>query len=232
MERAHLVIGGAIVGTFALGVGVGWSLHAPEPRTPDITSDRAPMPRVSTSASTTTKPIAPKPEPHDPLAKVCVPRSDPEVFTWPTPEPLGGEFLRVDATHFMLDRGFVDRVVEDQAELMRSARIVPQVDADAGKVIGIRLFGVRPGTLLDAIGFENGDLMSAMNGCDMSNPEAALEVYANLRTEKQLFIDLERKGAKMTLHYVITGPAKTMGDAGVFSSKPPLMPTPIKPKKP
>ena len=62
---------------------------------------------------------------------------------------------------------------ENQAELMRSARIVPE--QENGKVVGIRLFGIRPETLLGTLGLENGDRLQTINGFDMASPEKALE---------------------------------------------------------
>ena len=50
---------------------------------------------------------------------------------------------RVGPNEFNVDRGVVDKILENQAELMRQARIVPE--QENGKVVGIRLFGVRPG---------------------------------------------------------------------------------------
>ena len=77
---------------------------------------------------------------------------------------------------FDIDRGVVDKILENQAELMRQARIVPE--QENGKVVGIRLFGVRNDTLLGALGMENGDLLEKINGFDMTSPEKALEAYA------------------------------------------------------
>lgn len=96
-----------------------------------------------------------------------------------------------------LDRELVHRAMEDQAELMRSARIVPEMRD--GVVVGIRLFGVRPGSLAWKLGFENGDLLRSINGDDISQPEQALRAYAKLREASDLYVLLERHGVPMTL---------------------------------
>ncbi len=75
---------------------------------------------------------------------------------------------RVSATEFNVDRGVVDKILENQAELMRQARIVPE--QENGKIVGIRLFGVRPDTLLGVLGMENGDRLQTINGFDMTSP--------------------------------------------------------------
>jgi general secretion pathway protein C len=108
---------------------------------------------------------------------------------------------KVGNTEFNVDRGVVDKILENQAELMRQARIVPE--QENGKVVGIRLFGVRPDTLLGALGMENGDRLEKINGFDMTSPEKALEAYARLRTSDHLTVSVNRRGQATNLDYNI-----------------------------
>ena len=91
--------------------------------------------------------------------------------------------------------------MENQADLMRSARIVPE--QENGKTVGIRLFGVRDGTLLGVLGMENGDRLQQINGFDMSSPEKALEAYARLRTADHLTVQVNRRGTNQNIDYSI-----------------------------
>jgi general secretion pathway protein C len=124
--------------------------------------------------------------------------------------PAGGKALdpalakgiqKVSATEYNIDRGVVDKILENQADLMRQARIVPE--QENGRVVGIRLFGVRNDTLLGVLGMENGDRLQTINGFDMASPEKALEAYARLRTADKLTISLNRKGQNMNIDYNI-----------------------------
>jgi general secretion pathway protein C len=108
---------------------------------------------------------------------------------------------KISATEFNIDRGVVDKILENQADLMRQARIVPE--QENGKVVGIRLFGVRPDTLLGVLGMENGDRLQTINGFDMASPEKALEAYARLRTADHLTVQVNRRGANTNLDYNI-----------------------------
>ncbi|HZU85543.1 MAG TPA: type II secretion system protein GspC [Polyangiaceae bacterium] len=129
----------------------------------------------------------------------------------PTPQPPGGAsavaddikkgIQKVGGTEFNVDRGVVDKILENQAELMRQARIVPE--QENGKVVGIRLFGVRPDTLLGVLGMENGDRLEKINGFDMTSPEKALEAYARLRTADHLTVSVNRRGQETNLDYNI-----------------------------
>jgi general secretion pathway protein C len=119
--------------------------------------------------------------------------------------PIAGDIQKgiqkVSATEFNVDRGVVDKILENQAELMRQARIVPE--QENGKVVGIRLFGVRPDTLLGVLGMENGDRLEKINGFDMTSPEKALEAYARLRTADKLTVSVNRRGQETNLDYNI-----------------------------
>jgi general secretion pathway protein C len=108
---------------------------------------------------------------------------------------------KVSATEFNVDRGVVDKILENQADLMRQARIVPE--QENGKMVGIRMFGVRPETLLGVLGMVNGDRLQTINGFDMTSPEKALEAYARLRTADHLTVQVNRNGANMNLDYNI-----------------------------
>ncbi|HEX4517362.1 MAG TPA: type II secretion system protein GspC [Polyangiaceae bacterium] len=117
------------------------------------------------------------------------------------PDDIKKGIQRISATEFNIDRGVVDKILENQAELMKQARIVPE--QENGKVVGIRLFGVRNDTLLGVLGMENGDRLQSINGFDMTSPEKALEAYARLRTADHMTVAINRKGANTNLDYNI-----------------------------
>lgn len=117
------------------------------------------------------------------------------------PADIASKIQKVSDTEFNVDRGVVDKILENQAQLMRAARIVPeQVN---GKVVGIRLFNIRPDTLLGTLGLKNGDRLEAINGFSMSSPEKALEAYARLRTASSLDVKINRRGKPMDISYNI-----------------------------
>jgi general secretion pathway protein C len=97
---------------------------------------------------------------------------------------------KIDDTNFNVDRIVVDKIIENQAELMKTARIVPE--QQNGKTVGIRLLNIRPDTLLGKLGLQNGDVLRTINGFDMTSPEKALEAYAKLRTAPEIVIGVNR----------------------------------------
>jgi general secretion pathway protein C len=117
------------------------------------------------------------------------------------PAEISDKIQKVSETEFNVDRSVIDNVLENQAQLMRSARIVPE--QKDGKTVGIRLFGIRQDTLLGTLGMQNGDRLEKINGFDMASPEKALEAYARLRTATSLTVNLTRRGKPLTIEYQI-----------------------------
>lgn len=117
------------------------------------------------------------------------------------PQDIASKIQKVSETEFNVDRSVVDKILENQAELMRSARIVPE--QQNGKVVGIRMFGIRPDTLLGTLGFQTGDRLESINGFNMASPEKALEAYARLRTASNLNVKINRRGKPMSIDFRI-----------------------------
>jgi general secretion pathway protein C len=117
------------------------------------------------------------------------------------PPEIATKIQRVSDTEFSIDRSVVDSILERQAELMKSARIVPE--QKDGKVLGVRLFGIRPDTLLGTLGLQNGDRLETINGFNMASPEKALEAYARLRTASNLNVKVSRRGQPVSIDYRI-----------------------------
>jgi general secretion pathway protein C len=115
------------------------------------------------------------------------------------PPEMASKIQKNTETEYTLERSLVDEIMENQGTLMKSARIVPETKN--GETLGIRLFGIRPDTLLGTLGLQNGDRLEEINGFKMGNPEQALEAYARLRTAASLTIKINRRGKAMNLDY-------------------------------
>jgi general secretion pathway protein C len=89
-----------------------------------------------------------------------------------------------------------------QGGLFRQLRVVPE--QQEGKVVGLRLFGVRPGSLLATLGLKNGDRLETINGFSIANPEEALQVYARLRTAEHLRLRVTRAGQPLDIELHIS----------------------------
>lgn len=144
-------------------------------------------------------PPAPPPAPAAPAAPAEP--AAPSGKVQPIDPDIAGKIRKISETEFEIDRSAVDKILENQAALMASARIVPE--QKDGKVVGVRLFGIRDETLLGKLGMKNGDRLETINGFAMGSPEKALEAYARLRTASSLTVTLNRRGAPTTIEMKI-----------------------------
>jgi type II secretion system protein C len=95
-------------------------------------------------------------------------------------------------TEIVIERSAADAILERAFELTQSLRVAP--DLKNGEVSGMRLLGVRPDSLAEKLGFENGDTIERVNGVALNSPEAALSLYANLHSLQRLDIQVSRAG--------------------------------------
>jgi general secretion pathway protein C len=123
----------------------------------------------------------------------------------PAGDPLSAELdkglKKTGENSFEVQRGTVDALLGNMSVLSRSARIVPEIRD--GKAAGFRLFSVRPDGPFAKIGLQNGDVISAINGLEMTSPDKALEVYTKLKSASHLSVGLERNGQKINKEYNI-----------------------------
>ena len=138
------------------------------------------------------------------------PPPPPQPATAATPAPDKDDKLAVDMAkgikkisehNYDLQRGTLESVLGNMALLSRSARIVPEMKD--GKAAGFRLFAVRPDGPFAMIGMQNGDIISSINGLEITSPEKALEVYAKLKSASHLSLGMERNSQKVTKEYNI-----------------------------
>ena len=108
---------------------------------------------------------------------------------------------QVSEREFSIERGLVERLLANQAALMRSARVIPH--EENGSVQGVKVYGIRRASLLGRLGIQNGDMLRTINGYDMSSPDSALEAYARLRNADRITVNLVRRGQPMTVDYSI-----------------------------
>jgi general secretion pathway protein C len=146
-------------------------------------------------------------------AQVMPPRpAPPPPAATPAPAPHGdgqsGELSavmdRIERTgnnEYTMPRSAVDRILENQADLMRQTRIMPH--EEGGRTVGVQLFGVRGNSLLGRLGMQNGDILNRINGLEIASPDRALEAYSRLRTADHITITVTRNGAPVNIDFNI-----------------------------
>jgi hypothetical protein len=81
------------------------------------------------------------------------------------------------------------------------ARIVPSIRDHVPN--GIRLYAVRPCSVIAMLGFENGDLVERVNGVPLTSPDRLLHLYSRLPEARRVRVDLTRRGNPVQIVYQI-----------------------------
>jgi general secretion pathway protein C len=109
--------------------------------------------------------------------------------------------IRCAGDRCVVRRWLVELALDNAGPLAACARIVPSlVD---GRPTGVKLYAIRPGSLMARLLLQNGDTIQRINGFEMSSPDRALEVYTRLRSPADFDVEIERRGQPMRLHYTI-----------------------------
>ncbi|MFO7157010.1 MAG: type II secretion system protein GspC [Pseudomonadota bacterium] len=112
----------------------------------------------------------------------------------PQVEP--AEVRQVGNDTYEISREDVERQLANLSALATQARVVPSFKD--GKANGFKIFSIRPGSLYQKIGLQNGDVIRKINGYAIDSPEKALELYAKLRESSRIEVELERRGKVQT----------------------------------
>jgi general secretion pathway protein C len=144
------------------------------------------------------------PRPGEPPKPVEPARTPPRTSTAPTSRQVAGAVegvQKLSDTAYKLERKHVNDKMKDLASLGQQVRIVPNYKN--GKYSGVRMIGMQDTSLFKDMGFENGDILLAVNGDHLDSPNKALSLYEALKNKARLTVLLERGGIDKTLRYTI-----------------------------
>jgi general secretion pathway protein C len=102
---------------------------------------------------------------------------------------------------YELQRSTLESLLGNLSALARYARIIP--DSRDGRSTGLRFTGVRTDGPFARIGLQNGDLVTSVNGLDVTEPNRAIEAYTKLRSASHVSLGLERNGQRISNEYTI-----------------------------
>ncbi|HKA87386.1 MAG TPA: hypothetical protein VKE22_06945 [Haliangiales bacterium] len=86
---------------------------------------------------------------------------------------------------------------EPRDAVARASRIVPAMWG--GRMRGVKIYAIRPGSLPAMIGLRNGDTLLRIQDVDLVAPDALLEATRRIRDAGLVTIVLERRGCPMVL---------------------------------
>ena len=108
---------------------------------------------------------------------------------------------KVGENEYSVPRDDVDWALNNLDKMSREARVVPNFSD--GKTNGFKVFAIRRNSALRKMGLKNNDVLTGVNGHDLSNTEKALEIYGKLQSETSFSLEVLRNGEPVTIEYGI-----------------------------
>lgn len=90
-----------------------------------------------------------------------------------------------------------DRLYSDPQSLAEVVQVAPV--RSGADLVGYRLSPGRAGEDFAALGFEAGDIVTAINGLSLSDPSNTLRLYQAMRDERSAIFELQRDGSELVL---------------------------------
>src|SRR5205807_168441 len=109
---------------------------------------------------------------------------------------------KIDATHTII-RGELVKVLDASPGVFLQ-HVITEPQLAQGRFVGWRLISFFPGDARFAgVDLQAGDVVTRVNGHAIEQPDQFMAVWTELRTSKELIVDVERAGAAHTLRWTI-----------------------------
>jgi general secretion pathway protein C len=96
-----------------------------------------------------------------------------------------------------------NKLSRNPAEIQKMAKISQAMDGD--KVIGYRLQPGPDSAMYKALGLEDGDVVTSVNGIDLTKPENGIRALQTLRRAKEISATILRDGQEMQINRSLSG---------------------------
>ncbi|MDP8224397.1 MAG: type II secretion system protein GspC [Candidatus Lernaella stagnicola] len=116
-------------------------------------------------------------------------------------EAVADGIKKVGENEFVVSSEVIENAFEDMASMLRGARIMPHIEN--GQIDGFKIHRIKSSSLYKKIGLQNGDILHRVNSIEIKGPEDGLRLFQELRTAKNISIDVTRKGSRQTLSYTV-----------------------------
>lgn len=101
---------------------------------------------------------------------------------------------------FAISQSEIDNALANPETLYTEIRAVPNFEN--GKVSGMKVLSIKPGSIFSKLGIKRGDILKQINGLDL-DVKQGFQIFTQLKDQKNFNMNLQRDGAKTTLEYEI-----------------------------
>ncbi len=107
----------------------------------------------------------------------------------------------VRAQRISLRRSYIEQSMTDVASLMTQVQIQPHMEN--GVPAGLALSSIKPNSIFRRMGLRNGDIISGVDGTEISSVDDALRLVDSLKSASTLSVQLKRRGQEKNIEYSI-----------------------------
>ncbi len=98
-----------------------------------------------------------------------------------------------------LNRSQINNATQNISQLLQQVNIRPYFES--GKYNGLMLSRIKPDSIFNKMGLMNGDVIMGANGVQIESVDHAIKIYENLRSSKNIKLEIKRKGRNQTIDY-------------------------------
>jgi general secretion pathway protein C len=77
-----------------------------------------------------------------------------------------------------VSRDAIQKSMRDPSELLSQARVIPKYEQ--GQMVGLQVNAIKPGSLFQEIGLQDGDLITQFNGIAIDSPDQSAKIFQEL----------------------------------------------------
>lgn len=133
------------------------------------------------------------------LPENTVASATPTKATGPT-APTGEKVAKLGENKFAIDQTEIDGALTNLEKLYTEIRAVPNFQD--GKVQGMKILSIKPGSIFAKLGLKRGDVLARINGVEL-DIKRGFELFNQLKDQKAFNLDLLRDGKNQTNEYEV-----------------------------
>jgi general secretion pathway protein C len=108
---------------------------------------------------------------------------------------------KLSANRFVVNREDVNAAIGNVNQFMTQARIKPYFLM--GRPGGFSVSEIKPGSLMEKLGLQNGDVIKKVNGQSITKPEEVFQAYSQLQRDSNIEVEIERGNRSEVFRYEI-----------------------------
>jgi type II secretion system protein C len=112
-----------------------------------------------------------------------------------------GNLERLAENRFSVNREEVQNIATNPSALFSQARILPKYEG--GQMVGVQVSAIKPGSLFEQAGLQNGDTITGVNGSPVNGPDGATVIFSQLTQGGEITLDvLGANGSRSSKSFV------------------------------